>query len=252
MRFIDSLRDAVLARATLADTITTRVRQLFVTDDVEPDMPDREGLSGLPRAPLEQLESDATVSRDFRNYELWPRDATYTTARYGWPKNKKRGRSHGTIPWERITTIVIHTAGVNEPPRMRGNKPSGMHPDRWLGVPCHTAVANDGTIVLCHPLNAYLYAAHAANRYSCSLEIAGNQTITEYQVPAARAALRYMAAELRRHRPGPVKVIPHRFSHLSRVDDPGEEIWQLVGEWGQRELGLVIGDVVGSGRPLPW
>lgn len=206
-----------------------------------------------PVTPLERLHATlgVVVSRDFRaagRGAKWDRVREYDPKVHGWPKNKQRGQARGVLPWEKVSTIVLHTAGVN-----------GLHPDRWLGVPCHAAVANDATVVLCHELNSYLWAAHAANRYSCSLEIAGNQTITDKQIPAARAALRYMAEELRRRRPAgpdgeplPVYVAPHRFSHRSRVQDCGAAIWREVGEWGMRELGLLLGPVVGSGKPLPW
>lgn len=217
------------------------------------DVTERAPLVDKPITPLERLESapGVTVSRDFREAgrgERWDRVREYDPRVYGWPRNKKRGQARGLLPWEQVSTIVLHTAGV-----------AGLHPDRWLGVPCHVAVANDATVVLCHELNTYLWAAHAANRYSCSLEVAGNRAITEAQIPAVRAALTYMTEELRRRRPRgpdgetlPVYVAPHRFSHRSRAKDCDTAIWEAVGEWGMRELGLRLGPVVGSGRPLPF
>ena len=191
------------------------------------------------------------VSRDFRDAgsgARWDRVRDYDTSVYGWPRNKQRGQARGARPWEQISTIVLHTAGVK-----------GLGPDRWLGVPCHAAVADDASIVLCHELNSYLWAAHAANRYSCSLEIAGKRTITDAQIPAARALLRYMVEELRRNRPVgpdglplPVYIAPHRFSHSSRGKDCDVAIWESVGAWGMKDLGLLLGPVVGSGRPLPF
>lgn len=194
--------------------------------------------------PLDRLRASTIVSRDFRaagHGAQWDRVREYDPKIYGWPKNKKRGQARGVLPWEKVTTIILHTSGVN-----------GMHPDRWLGVPTHVAVANDATVVLCHELNTYLWAAHAANRYSCSLEIAGNKTISEAQVKSGRAALRYMVAELRSRRPGPVHIAPHRFSHRSRAQDCGAEIWEALGEWAMRELSCELGPVVGSGRGLPF
>lgn len=193
---------------------------------------------------LDHLRESTIVSRDFREAgrgALWDRVRVYNPAVYGYPKNKQRGQARGVIAWEKITTIVLHTSGVN-----------GLHPDRWLGVPTHVAIANDATVVLCHELNAYLWASHAANRYSCSLEIAGNQTITDAQVDSGRAALRYMVEELRARRVGPVYVAPHRFSHKSRPNDCGPAIWEKLGEWSMDALELQLGPVVGSGRPLPW
>lgn len=206
-----------------------------------------------PRTPLERLEQTPGVvlSRDFRaagKGAAWDRCRKYDPKIHGYPTDKSRGQSRGVLAWEKVSTIIIHTAGTN-----------GLHPDRWLGVPCHTAVASDATAVLCHELNTYLWAAHAANRYSCSMEIAGNRTITDAQIVVARALLTYMASELRRRRPVgpngkplPVYVAPHKFSHKSRVKDCDTRIWQEVGEWGMRELGLLLGPVVGSGTPLPF
>lgn len=203
-------------------------------------------IAAVPTSAMERLHATpgVIVSRDFRaagRGQKWDRVREYPTKVHGWPANKQRGQARGELKWESITTIVIHTAGV-----------SGMHPDRWLGVPTHVAVANDATVVLCHELNTYLWAAHAANRYSCSLEIAGNKTISEAQVVSGRAALRYMVDELRSRRPGPVHVAPHRFSHKSRAQDCGAEIWEALGEWAMSTLGCELGPVVGSGRGLPF
>lgn len=219
----------------------------------EHDDDEREPETPSPVTPLETLEATTgvVVSRDFREAgrgAKWDRVRDYDTAIYGWPRSKERGQARGVLPWSRVSTIVLHTAGVQ-----------GLHPDRWLGVPCHTAVADDATVVLCHELNSYLWAAHAANRHSCSLEVAGDRTITDAQIVAARALLTYMAAELRRRRPRgpkgevlPVYVAPHRFSHSSRAVDCDHAIWGQVGEWGIAKLGLRLGPVVGSGRPLPF
>ena len=216
-----------------------------------------------PGSPLSRLRSVAAISRDFRDAGKggeFDRLAKYSSKVYGGNGDKSRAQSRGVLEWRNVSTIVLHTAGIAEP---RHTDPTSdtivMRPDRWLGVPCHNAVAADDTIVLCHELNAYLWAAHAANRYSCSMEIAGNGTITEKQIVAARALLTYNVDELRTRRPRgadgqvlPVYIAPHRFSHRSRSRDCGAAIWEAVGEWGIRELGLLLGPVVGSGKPLPW
>lgn len=206
-----------------------------------------------PVTPLERLEATpgVIVSRDFREAgkgARWDRVREYDPKVHGWPKNKERGQARGVLPWEKVSTIVLHTAGVN-----------GLHPDRWLGVPCHAAVANDATVVLCHELNAYLWAAHTANKFSVSIEIAGDRTITDAQIPAARALLRYVVEELRRRRPLdengeplPLYVAPHRFYHRSRVKDCDGPIWTQIGAWGMDELDLQLGPVLGTGKPLPF
>lgn len=238
----DALMDE---RVEISEAASVHAGDLSEVDLVRPLVP------LVATSPETRLRRDALVSRDYRvagKGRKWDRAKEYDPKVYGWPRNKKRGQSRGTRSWDKIDTIVLHTAGVN-----------GLHPDRWLGVPCHAAVANDSTAVLCHDLRAYLWAAHAANRYSVSLEIAGNQTITPEQVRTARALVRYMVEELRANRSPdeagnvrPLYIIPHRFAHRSRVNDCAEPIWQQVGEWAMLELGLELGEVVGSGKPLPW
>jgi hypothetical protein len=212
---------------------------------------------------LERLRAVANVSRDFRAAGAgaeFDRLAKYPPKIYGGNADKSRAQSRGVIAWRNVSTIVLHTAGVDEPTH---EDPTAtkfvMHPDRWLGVPTHSAVAADATIVLCHELNTYLWAAHTANKFSCSIEIAGNKTITSAQIEAARALLTYHVDELRTQRPRdengellPVYIAPHRFYHRSRRNDCGAKIWAEVGEWGMRQLGLKLGPVLGSGKGLPF
>ena len=225
----------------LACTLRGELEGIDLTNNPHPD--GGEPPSAEP-SPLDRLERATSVSRDFRaagKGAEWDRVREYDPKIYGWPKNKQRGQSRGVRKWEDITTVVLHTAGVD-----------GLHPDRWLGVPCHLAVADNASVVLCHEITAYLWAAHAANRFSVSIEIAGNRAITEEQVPPARAALRYVVDMLRSEREGPVFVAPHRFYHKSRAKDCDVMIWESVGEWGMQELSLELGPVLGSGRPLPF
>ncbi len=203
--------------------------------------PENSEAHAVGRLPIDDLRATGLVSRDFRDLALWDRVKDYPTKVHGWPRNKSRAQSRGTLPWEQVTTIVLHTAGTK-----------GLGPDRWLGVPCHAAVADDSSIVLCHELNTYLYAAHTANTFSCSLEIAGNGTISSEQLVSGRVLLEYMVTELRRQRVGPVYVMPHRFAHRSRTRDCGAQIWSEIGEWGMSTLDLRLGPVVGSGRALPF
>lgn len=194
-----------------------------------------------PVTPLEVLEARVGIARDYRDLELWDRTRKYDTRKHGWPADKSRGQSRGVREWASITTIVLHTAGVR-----------GMHTDRWLGVPTHAAVADGGEVVLCHHLLAYLWAAHSANRYSMSLEVGGNRTLTDDQVEPARELVRYMVDERRRHHDGPLFIGPHRFFHKSRGVDCDAPIWGAVGEWAIRELDLELAPIDGSGRPLPF
>ena len=212
---------------------------------------------------LERLRAVAKVSRDFRaagKGATWDRLAKYPPKIYGGNADKSRAQSRGTLEWRNVSSVVLHTAGIDEPTHTDpASTKLVLHPDRWLGVPTHGAVAADATIVLCHELNTYLWAAHAANKFSCSIEIAGSKTITPAQVEAARALLTYYVDELRTQRPRdengellPVYLAPHRFYHRSRRNDCGARIWEAVGEWGMRQLDLQLGPVLGSGKGLPF
>lgn len=196
------------------------------------------------RLPFDVLEEELPPARDFRNVETWDRCREYDPKVYGWPRDKSRGQSLGKRDWAKIDTIIVHTAAA------------GLHEDRALGVPCHALVARNGNLVLAHYLDAYLAAAHRANAYSVSLEVSGYRAIEGRQIPAARAWVRYAAAELRRKHAEmrldlPIKIGPHRLSHSSRVNDCDIEIHRAVTEWAIDELGLVVADVVGSGNPIP-
>lgn len=194
--------------------------------------------------PFEALDVEVGIARDFRNVETWDRLKRYDPKVYGYPADKSRGQSLGKRDWSKIDTIIVHTAAA------------GLHEDRALGVPCHALVAKNGNLVLAHYLDAYLAAAHRANSYSVSLEVSGYRAIDGRQIPAARAWVRYAAAELRRKHAElgldmPIKIGPHRLSHSSRVNDCDIEIHRAVTEWAIDELGLVVADVVGSGNPIP-
>lgn len=219
------------------------------------DLGERDWTTPTPITPLEQLEAElaaagSSISRDFREAgkgAKWDRAKVYPWRQYGWPPDKSRALSRGTrLDYSSITTIVVHTTGTD-----------GMHPDRGLGLPAHVMLADDGTVVLCHQLLAYLWAAHHANAYSVSLEVAGNRTITPAQVVTGRAVMRYLVADLRRGTPDDpertIEVIPHRSSSKTRPVDPDHEIWDALGAWSIDTLdGVELGPVVGDGRPLPF
>lgn len=206
--------------------------------------------------PLERLLETGLVARDFRDLSQWNREKDYDWRRFGWPGNKSRARSRGRIAWAKLDTLVLHTTDTGS-----------LHPDRFLGIPAHAGITGDGSIVLCHALNTYLYHAHAANRFSNGLEISGRQTITPEQVEAGRSYIRYWIAEVRRRKalargqplgpahaigPEPLYIIPHRHSHWSRRMDPGPDVWEALGQWAIEMLPNVrLGKVVGSGVRVP-
>lgn len=73
----------------------------------------------------------------------------------------KRGRPHGTRKLTKVTALWLHqTASLIG------------HPNQFLSVPTQGAIGMDAEALLLHPLRAYMYAAHSANRFSISIEVA--------------------------------------------------------------------------------
>ena len=70
----------------------------------------------------------------------------------------------GSRPWSRIDGIVLHQTAV-----LLSN-----HPDRWFDVRTHVGITADGKILLINPPTAVVYHAHAYNRTTIGIEIAGN------------------------------------------------------------------------------
>jgi hypothetical protein len=177
------------------------------------------------------------------------RTVHYETGKWGWfrddnPKRNipKRGRARGTLPWKKRTAIMLHRTGVS------------MGPRRFLGCPCHCGVANDATIVLCHPHDAYVMHGHHANRFSVGVEISSKDgRITELQRAATAILVRYIVEDLREHRGAmaPIVTMGHCQSHESRPDDPGAYIWQQVAIPAMDLHGMDVGPVVGSGIQIP-
>jgi len=218
-----------------------------VKHNAERDPAEVDTSTPLPATPYERLAATGMIARDFRDAgkgREWDRCRRYDPKIYGYPTDKSRGQSLGVRDWLLIDTIVLHTADAV------------LHEDRFLGVPSHSATADSGGIVLQHHGNAYLAAAHKLNSYSISIEVSGKAgAIEDRQVEPTRAQIRYWTELLREKHAAagrvlPIKIVPHRFGHRSRVRDCGPAIWRLACEWGIDELGLVLGDVVGSGSPM--
>lgn len=228
----------------LCDLLEGRIDGVDPTRSPEADPLDRDDSTPEPVTPLEALEAAHGIARDFRDAGAgrpWDRCRNYDPEVYGWPRDKSRGQSLGVRDWTKIDTIVLHTAAAK------------LHPDRFVGVPCHGAIADDGGIVLCHHANAYMAHGHKLNSFSIGIEVSGNRDIEDHQVEPLRALVRYYVDLLReKHFAAgvelPIKISPHRHGHSSRVNDCDRAIWLAAGEWAIRELDCELGDVVGSGR----
>jgi hypothetical protein len=127
-----------------------------------------------------------------------------------------------------------------------------MSPPRFLGCPVQTAIADDGTIVLCHEINALLWHAHKANRFACGVEVSGKSDIHIRQIEPLRLLIRYIHDERMSHCPTTMAIMAHAQSHRSRTRDCGAAVWMAGGVWAMDVLGMPLGPVVGSGTTPPW
>jgi len=152
----------------------------------------------------------------------------------------KRAKSRGVIPWEKLTGIMLHITAVK------------MAAPRFLGTPVQTGISDSGDIVLCHPINAKLWHGHAANSFTCGIEVSSKSgEISGVQGEALRALIRYIHDERQENHRGQMVIMGHRQSHRSRVNDPGPDVWHAGAEWAINELGIKVGPVVGSGKDIP-
>ncbi len=200
----------------------------------------------LAMARLEESAKDLGVKiYDFRGMD---RLIHYPTKPWGWFRDKdpkrnipKRGRSRGRRKWKNVTAIMLHRTAVEE-----------MGPHRFLGTPCHDAIGNDASIVLCHPNDAYIMGGHAANKFAVHLELSdADGELSELQAAASLILVRYVYEDLLAHRDRDVVMMAHRQSRDDRTGDCGWRIFQQVGVPAMNELGMRLGPVVGSGTELP-
>jgi hypothetical protein len=168
--------------------------------------------------------------------------------------------------WQDITGITLHqTATV-----------IGDHLGRWPNVPIHLGVTRIGVAWLLNGLDWVTYHGNSFNSHDVGIEIDGHfsgiegqpkthwnpaslpnrapLTPLEVQLQTARNVVRWVCEEVERHGGKVLYIHAHRQSSASRQSDPGSKVWQEVGLWAQRELGLSDGGpghVVDSGLPIP-
>jgi len=169
-----------------------------------------------------------------------------------------RGAAIGTRPLKKCTAVLWHQTATRS-----------MGLEQSLGVPSH-AIVHERTVILLHPIRAYMQHAGAANSFSIGVEIvcraAGIEgdmrtvwtregerardvvrEATDGQLAAARLLGDYYEAE------APIVAsMYHRNSEESRVSDPGSRIAWGVGLRVAEAHGLQHGGpVVGSGKATP-
>jgi hypothetical protein len=79
-------------------------------------------------------------------------------------------------------------------------------------------------------------------------------TLPVAQADAAQATVRWIVDSVAAHGGKVTHIHPHRQSSKDRQSDPGSLIWQTVGLWARKELGLSDGGAkftVGDGLPIP-
>ena len=194
-------------------------------------------------------------------------------------KKGGRGEAKGTRKLEKCTAICWHQMAV-----------AIDNPRTCLGIPAHIAVIRRGDVVLLHPLRAYLYHGHAANRFSIGVEIACRaagiedeprtfwrsrgdkekgrafdtlvREATDKQIAVALAVGDYIVEEIGRQAateraagarpPGIVAQMFHRNSHKSRTSDTGSRLaLNVVKPLAVKHAHEFGGPVVGSGAPTP-
>ena len=164
---------------------------------------------------------------------------------WGWFNDKikrrnipKRGKARGVIPWRKLSAQLLHTTDCD------------MQPARLIGCPVQAGVALD-TIVLCHPVNARMWHAHAANGFATGIEVVGrNGAVTDLQIELLGILMRYNDAIMSMHHARNRVLMAHRQSHWSRGGDPGPAIWRAGWQVAQ-DLSYTVGPVVGSGKSIP-
>lgn len=173
-----------------------------------------------------------------------------------------KGRSRPRSPGQ-ITGIVLHQTATH----------LGERAHRWHHVACHLGVTRKGQVIVVNDLRAYVWHAHGGNKFGIGIEIDGRyegvagkpktlwghsrgitpDPLDGAQIDAARSAVRW-AVDAARALGCPLHSIwAHRQFSDQRTSDPGSAIWQEVGLWAQRELGLKahVDKTLGTGRPIP-
>lgn len=231
-------------RHTLIDLLSYLLRMLRRREATE-EQPERDPSTPAPVTPLERLEAKAaSLGVKIHDFRGMPRDKEYNPRIWGWPRNKKRGRARGKRSWDQTTAIMLHTYGV-----------SGMGANRFLGVPAHGGIADNGDIVLMHDQTDYMFHGDRGNKFSTGIEISGVSDFDNpKQIQSARALVQYYREQQLQNRTDQciagdrVAIMGHSFVERSKPNCPGPVIWKEVGRWAIQRGLCVMGPVLSGGR----
>lgn len=163
-----------------------------------------------------------------------------------------------------ITSIVLHQTACT----------LGETPSRWHTIPIHVGITKTGKILHLNDFTLNLPHANGFNSRSVGIEIDGAyagiegdlktfwrpagstakpDVASEAQLGATRVAVRWICEEVASHGGKVLNIFAHRQSSKDRQSDPGSRIWQEVGLWAQKELGLSDGGegFQQGGTPIP-
>ena len=161
-----------------------------------------------------------------------------------------------------IHGVTLHQTGCEMP----------RDPMGWSRVNAHIGITREGCVVIINPSTDLIWHAQGLSKKTIGIEIEGNyrglisdpKTLwmggggPHYLNPAMTAAaarlFEYLKNEFSLRDTKWSYVFAHRQSAKSRIADPGEEIWRVIGlAWINKLGGSDGGDgySLGSGRPIP-
>lgn len=147
-----------------------------------------------------------------------------------------------------VNSLVIHGMGFDR----------GDDPTKYDKVNGHFIILRDGQIIQLQPLERNLKASNGFNKFSVSVEFAGNHrsymgkcykpekfgcdAVTEQQVLAGRYLIDYLINILPGYGGAGLQgVYAHRQSSKKKPNGPGPDIWYHVGEWASSARGMYTG-----------
>lgn len=174
--------------------------------------------------------------------------------------------ARGRRSWSQVTGICLHqTACV-----------LGERPARWASIGAHVGVTRAGAVMWLHDFTSVVVHGNGFNASTVGIELDGTyagvegdlstfwrpasephrqpQTPTPELVAAARAAIRWIVAEVARHGGQVTRLVAHRQASADRQSDPGSALWQAVALPMHEELGLDDGGPgyrIGTGLAIP-